>query len=97
MEVNNFKEALYEYSTNFLFEESSEYISNCVNFYKTNSYYEKLDNIFYSIDLKKLNATIALQLIEETLYICDRLAMRKFFIENCKKSYTYKKNIFVGY
>ena len=96
MELNEIKEELYKFSKSYLFNDSIEYISNKVDAIHNNDKYELMDNIFYSIDLNKLNAEIAAQLIEATRNIRDKLVMRKFFIENCKNQYPYKKDRFAG-
>ncbi len=96
-ESNELKEDLYKYSKNYLFEDSGECINSRLHYWKINNKYEELDNVFYTIDLSRLNSTIALQLIEESRYIADKLVMRNFFIDNCKKVYVYKKGMFKDY
>ena len=93
---SDIKETLYDYSRKYLFEEAYEYISAKIAYFKMGGSYEALDNILYTIELSRLNPMLAVNLIEETRYIADRLCMRKSFIENCKKVYAYKASLFQG-
>jgi len=73
---------------------SSQAIGDRIYFVVSNSSIELLDNIFYNIDVDKLNGAVATSLLYHTQPHAPKLAMRAWFVERCKERFNVNVNAY---
>ena len=80
------REKLYNCSEIHDFESAELYVEGLDN-WAVAELYDRMDTLFFSLDLNKLSPRIATMIIDKTYQWRHKLAMRKGFIESCKSHY----------
>lgn len=83
-EVSDFCDRLYKYSEKYNFDDADAYMSSKIDFMANTDKYEIIDSILYNLDLNKIKAKIAHQLIRAVMHYSEKLIMRTDFISRAQ-------------